>query len=800
MSYNTDREEFLKLKRAAFDTLYASLNEMQRKSVYRVNGELLILAGAGTGKTTVLVNRIAHIITYGDAYYHDAVPSTLTEEQFETLKKYETLDKEQLREALKCCAYRPCPPWGVLAITFTNKAANEMKQRLAALVGEGVADQMWVGTFHSVCVRILRSNVHLLGDRFNSGFTIYDGDDSKRLIVQCMRELNIDEKMLPAKSVAARISRIKDELTTPEEFNEATNNGDFRESSIATIYELYQHRLGENNALDFDDLIFKTVYLLRTHPEVLENYRRKFSYVNVDEYQDTNPAQFELTKLLSSGKHNLMVVGDDDQSIYKFRGATIKNILQFDTVFKNCEIIKLEENYRSTSNILGAANSVIRHNFGRRGKELWTEKKGGAGVHIRKLNNQNDEARFIINTVRDFVNNEGRKFSECAVLYRMNAQSNSLENQFARSGIPYRVLGGTRFYERREIKDILAYLTVINNPSDNLRLKRIVNEPKRKIGDSTMTAVEDIAAETGTSLFTVMANASSFTALAKNAPKLEKFAAMILSLKECAETKGMKELCTRLLDETGYREMLLSSTQPEDIDRLANIEELVTNMVQYEESNDEPTLDGFLQSVSLVADIDNYDKSADAVVLMTIHSAKGLEFPIVFLPGMEEGIFPGIMSVNNPDELEEERRLAYVAMTRAKEHLYMLHTDERMFFGKTQRNPPSMFLGEISEEFIDAEPIKKAPTAQPKQEIRPTTKRKHPLSAEVTRPSSEIGSVGKTTGFERFAPGDRVRHMTFGEGNVLTVTEMGADILYEIVFDRVGTKKLMATYAKLRRA
>lgn len=796
MSCNVDREEFLKLKRAAFDTLYDSLNDMQRESVYRVRGELLILAGAGTGKTTVLVNRIAHIITYGDAYYCENVPDSLTEEQLNKLKEYKTLDKEQLREALKYCAVRPCPPWGVLAITFTNKAANEMKQRLAALVGEDVAGQMWVGTFHSVCVRILRSNLHLLGKKFNSSFTIYDSDDSKRLIVQCMRELNIDEKMLPPKAVAARISRIKDELMTPEEFTE--KGGDFKDSQIATIYELYQHRLAESNALDFDDLIFKTVYLLRTHPEVLEHYQRKFSYVNVDEYQDTNPAQFELTKLLSSGKHNLMVVGDDDQSIYKFRGATIKNILQFDTVFKDCRIIKLEENYRSTSCILGAANSVIRHNFGRRGKELWTERQGGDGVHIRKLNNQNDEARFIINTVRDCVNKHGYKFSDCAVLYRMNAQSNSLENQFARSGIPYRVLGGTRFYERREIKDILAYLTVINNPTDNLRLKRIVNEPKRKIGESTMSAVEDIAVENDAPLFAVMANASSFTALAKNAPKLEKFAAMILSLKECAETKGMKELCTRLLDETGYREMLLSSTQPDDIERLANIEELVSNMVQYEESNENPTLDGFLQSVSLVADIDNYDKNADAVVMMTIHSAKGLEFPIVFLPGMEEGIFPGIMSVNNPDELEEERRLAYVAMTRAKEQLYMLHTDERMFFGKTQRNPPSMFLGEIAEEFVDAEPVKKAPV-QTKQEMQPVTKRKHPLSAEVTRPSSEIGSVGKTTGYERFAPGDKVRHMTFGEGVVLTVTEMGADILYEIVFDKVGTKKLMATYAKLRR-
>ncbi len=797
MSYNVDKDEFLKVKRAAFDTLYASLNDMQRESVYRVNGELLILAGAGTGKTTVLVNRIAHIITFGNAYESDEVPQDLSREQYERLCSYATLEKDELREALKCCAVEPCPAWGVLAITFTNKAANEMKTRLSALIGAELAEQMWVGTFHSICVRILRSNIHLMGTSFNSGFTIYDSDDSKRLIIQCMKELNIDEKMLPAKTVSTRISRLKDELVTPEEFSAREN--DFRDSRIATIYELYQHRLGQSNALDFDDLIFKTVCLLRSFPEVREKYGRKFRYVNVDEYQDTNPAQFELTKLLASGSGNIMVVGDDDQSIYKFRGATIKNILQFDTVFENCKIIKLEQNYRSTSNILGAANSVIRHNFGRRGKELWTNGEDGGKVHIRKLTNQNEEARFIINTVRDLVNKEGLKFSDCAILYRMNAQSNSLENQFARSGIPYRVLGGTRFYERREIKDILAYLTVINNPSDNLRLKRIVNEPKRKIGDSTMTAVEDIAAETGSSLFTVMSNASSFTALAKNAPKLERFTSMILSLKECAETKGMRELCTRLLDDTGYKEMLLTSTLPEDIDRLANIEELISNMVQFEENNENATLDGFLQSVSLVADIDNYDKEADAVVMMTIHSAKGLEFPIVFLPGMEEGIFPGIVSVNNPDELEEERRLAYVAMTRAKKHLYMLHTDERMFFGKTQRNPPSKFLSEIDGEFVDEDPGKKTPAARKPDVQTPPAKRKYPLSAEVTRPSSEIGSIGKTTGFERFAPGERVRHMTFGEGVVLTVTEMGADILYEIVFDKVGTKKLMATYAKLRR-
>ncbi len=794
------KDEFLKIKRAAFDKLYSSLNDMQREAVYHVNGELLILAGAGTGKTTVLVNRIAHIITYGDAYHSDTVPDHITPEQFEKLKSYDTLSHDELADLLKCCAVKPCPSWGVLAITFTNKAAGEMKQRISSLIGEEISGDMWIGTFHSICVRILRAHISLLGGKYNSNFTIYDSDDSKKLILQCMKQLNIDEKLLPAKTVANRISRIKDELTTPEEFTDMSSH-DFRESQIATIYELYQHNLRENNAVDFDDIIFNTVNLLSEYPDVLAKYQRKFKYINVDEYQDTNLAQFELTRLLASGSENLMVVGDDDQSIYKFRGATIANILKFDEKYPNCSVIKLEQNYRSTSNILGAANSVIRHNFGRRGKELWTEYTDGSKVLVRRAINQNDEAKFIINTVRDMVNKDGMKFSDFAVLYRMNAQSNSLENQFAKSGIPYRILGGMRFYERKEIKDMLAYLTVINNPGDNLRLKRIVNEPKRKIGDSTMSAVEDIAAENDVPLFTVMANASQFTALAKNAAKLEKFTSMILSLKECAETKGMRELCTRLLDDTGYREMLLTSTLSEDIERLANIEELISNIVSYEENEENATLEGFLQSVSLVSDIDNYDKTADAVTMMTIHSAKGLEFPIVFLPGMEEGIFPGMMAVNNPDEMEEERRLAYVAMTRAKKQLYLIHTEERMFFGKTQRNPKSKFITEIDKEFLEEEQPKKPAVTRPQmQPAQPGHKRRYPLSNELTRDVSGIGSVGKTTGYERFGAGERVHHMTFGDGTILTVTEMGADILYEIVFDKVGTKKLMATYAKLKRA
>ena len=797
MNSTISRQEISALKQKAFTKLYSSLNDMQRKAVCHTTGPLLVLAGAGTGKTTVLVNRIAHIMSFGCACEVDDIPKSVASEDIEKLRNYNLLEKEELRELLKKFAVAPCPSYNILAITFTNKAANEMKTRLAAILGDE-AEDMWVGTFHSICVRILRAHADKLG--YTRSFTIYDSDDSRRLVLQCMKQLNIDEKSIAPKYAQNCISRAKDELLTPADYMETSSKSrDPRASSIAVIYELYQHILKENNAMDFDDLIFNTVTLLKGYPEIRSYYTKRFKYISVDEYQDTNVAQFTLTYILSTHHHNIMAVGDDDQSIYKFRGATVKNILGFDKYFDSAQVIKLEQNYRSTANILAAANSVIRNNVARRGKELWTQAEDGAKVRIKRVATQNDEAKFIINTIRDLVNTKNVKFSECAVLYRMNAQSNSLENVFAKSGIPYRILGGLRFYERKEIKDMLAYLTVINNPRDDLRLKRIINEPKRKIGDSTIAALEGIATDHGISLFDVMSRCNEFPVLSKVSSKLLNFTSIITTLREIAETQPLEQLFEPLLSLTGYRDMLINSGLEEDRDRLSNIEELFTNIRTYCEETEDANLEGFLQDIALVADVDNYDKEADAVVMMTIHSAKGLEFPVVFLPGLEDGIFPGMSSLTDPAELEEERRLAYVAMTRAEKYLYMIHTDERMLFGKTQRNPKSTFLTEIPEVYTEVDIVKRPVIQQTEHTDTQPSRKRHIISSELTKTADKITSLGKSTGYDRFTAGDRVRHMVFGEGTIQSVTEMGADMLYEVVFDNVGTKKLMATYAKLQK-
>ena len=658
-----DKNQITELKRQAFDAYYSFLNEMQRKAVYTVEGPLLVLAGAGTGKTTVLVNRIANILNFGNAYYSDYCPDNLSDVDIAVLENAEDRSKEELFEVLSKFRYGAAGKYDILAITFTNKAANEMKTRLNSIINDDYGD-MWVGTFHSICVRILRINADRLGYEHN--FTIYDTDDSKKLMGDCMKRLNIDEKILPLPLALKRISRAKNELVDAESFADEAS-GDYRESQIATIYELYQHELHKNNAFDFDDLIMQTVKLLAENDDIRDKYCRKFKYISVDEYQDTNYAQSKLIELLAKNDGNIMAVGDDDQSIYKFRGATIKNILEFDKIFKNCTVIKLEENYRSTSNILNAANSVIRNNKSRRGKELFTKAGEGDKVHIKRMPNQNDEARYIISMIKEGVVKNGRSFSDYAILYRMNAQANAIQSTFVKSGIPFRIIGGRRFYEKKEIRDIIAYLTVINNPADDQRLLRIINEPKRKIGDSTIDAVKAIAEERETDLFHIMSVSGDIPELCKVASKLEKFTAMIMGLKSCADTLPLPELLEMTLDASGYRDMLLSSGDDEDRDRLDNIEELKSTMTQYETEEAEPTLEGFLQSISLITDIDNYDKDANATVMMTIHSAKGLEFPVVFLPGMEEGVFPGMQSEIDPGELEEERRLAYVAITRAKQ-------------------------------------------------------------------------------------------------------------------------------------
>ncbi|MBQ3869358.1 MAG: UvrD-helicase domain-containing protein [Clostridia bacterium] len=791
---STQNARLLKLKRDAFDRYYSNLNEAQRKAVYTVDGPLLVLAGAGTGKTTVLVNRIAHILNFGDAYTTDSIPDGITDKDIEALGSASSLSSEDLFDVLLKFAHNKCPAYNVLAITFTNKAANEMKTRLRGKLNESY-DDMWVGTFHSVCVRILRANAERLG--FTKTFTIYDAEDSKKMIAECMSLLNIDDKMLPVSNVAHRISREKDRLVEPAEFTEESQN-DFRDSQIATIYELYQHKMKNSNAMDFDDLILYTVKLFSDNPDVLNKYSGKFRYISVDEYQDTNYAQYQLVKLLSSVHKNIMAVGDDDQSIYKFRGATIKNILNFDKIFPSCSVIKLEENYRSTKNILDAANSVIRNNKSRKGKELFTRKDGGEKVRIKKLYNQLEEAKFIINTIKEKSVRQNRPYSDFAVLYRTNAQANAVQTAFGKSGIPFRVIGGRRFYEKKEIKDVIAYMTVINNPADDQRLLRIINEPKRKIGESTIEAIKTIAEEQETDLFNVMMRSSDIPALSKVGSKLSKFTDIIIELKSLCDTVPLSEFLENVLDRTGYRDMLLQSGLEEDKDRLDNIEELKSSMIQYELEDVSPSLEGFLQSISLITDIDNYDTNANAVVMMTIHSAKGLEFPVVFVPGMEEGIFPAQQSVNDPSEIEEERRLAYVAITRAKEELFLSHCNERMLYGRTSYNPVSRFVEEISPEATDSVRSKKINVAE--QMNSSQGKRKHILSSEILMDSAAIGNVGKTKGYETFTEGDRVSHMTFGVGTVIKATVMGADTMYEINFDDHGKKRLMATYAKLTKA
>ena len=793
------KERYLKIKRALFDKVYSDLNREQRRAVFTVNNPLLILAGAGSGKTTVLVRRIAYIIKYGNAYYSDFVPGNITEAQVSSLES--ALDfpaKEIETYILPEFATRPCPPWRVLAITFTNKAANEIKARLAATFDNpDVANEIWAGTFHSICMRILRSNVEFSG--YKRDFTIYDTDDSKKSVSAAMKELNIDEKMLPIKTVMNYISRAKDKLKTPDMFI-AEAGLDYRLQQIGHIYERYQERLVTSNAMDFDDIIMNTVRLFRNHPEILEQYSSRFEYVCVDEYQDTNEAQFVLTSLLASKHRNLMVVGDDDQSIYRFRGATIENILGFDRHFSDTTVIKLEQNYRSTSTILDAANAVISHNEGRKGKNLWTDGANGSPIHVEKLEDQNAEARYITDTINKMVASGERQYRDFAVLYRVNAQSGNIEKIFAKSALPYRLLGGVRFTDRKEIRDIVAYLQLINNHNDNVRLLRIINEPRRKIGDRTLETVEAIASEVGCSMFEVIEQADKYAALSRSASVLTSFAGLINSLtKAAADGCPLDALVNLTLEQSGYMKMLKDAGQ-EEAERVENLQEFISGVVEYMNASEEPTLTGFLEETALVADVDQYDESADAVVLMTIHSAKGLEFPVVFLPGMEEGIFPGMQATMNEGEIEEERRLAYVAITRAKELLYITTTKSRIQYGRTQFNPPSRFIEEIPKKLTVSDTARAAERRRAEAMYAPKVyiKKGESVSNDITVNKPLAPKMPKTSR-ETFSPGDRVKHITFGEGEILSVKVMGADILYEVAFDRVGTKKLMGTYAKLTR-
>ena len=802
--------KFLEAKRALFDKVYASrLNPEQRRAVFTVGGPLLVLAGAGSGKTTVLVNRIVYLIKYGNAYFSEYTPEGLSPEAVEILSDAVNMSPEEIEEILPQFTDRPAAPWSVLAITFTNKAAGEIRDRLVkAFADDSVASSVWSGTFHSVCLRILRRYGDRLG--YRDGFSIYDTDDKKRLITHCMKYLDIDEKRLAVKAVANAISIAKDELKYPDDVE---TSRDPRSRDIVAIYKLYQKKLMENNAVDFDDIIMKTVELLQEDAEVREYYQNKFKYVLVDEYQDTNYAQFVLTRLLSDKYRNIMVVGDDDQSIYKFRGATIENILNFDSTYPDATVIKLEQNYRSTGNILEAANAVIHNNTGRHDKRLWCDKGAGEKIVLHEADDQNDEGRYIIDRINSGIKRDGRKYSDYAVLYRINALGRSLQTSFAKSGVPYRVVGDMGFYDRKEVKDMMAYLSVLLSPFDNLRLKRIINEPKRKIGQATVDAIEEIAVQAGLPMYDVVKNAGEYTALAKNAEKLTAFSDIIEKVRE--EKTLPSEMISSLYESSGYKAML-EAEGFEGEGKIENIQEFIGAAVEYEtrctSAGIEPTAMGFLEEISLIADVDKYDETADAVVLMTVHAAKGLEFPVVFIAGMEDGIFPSQQNIGEETEMSEERRLAYVAITRAKEMLYITHARNRMMYGKTTYNQLSRFVkDELPKQLVfdDVQRKRERSTYSGYNYTQPIGQQRSfgdsgSYFSELRRPT-EIAAKKREKpgaaeyGIIRFAPGTRVRHDMFGEGEILSSRDMGGDVLYEVRFDNGQTKKLMATFAKLKK-
>ncbi len=790
-------QKFLSLRKKLIEKDFGYMNDSQFEAVTTTKGAVLVLAGAGSGKTTVLVNRIANLVKYGEAYNSDFVPF-FTEQDITVAQDY--LDgKVDKLQSNAFSVSRP-HPWEILAITFTNKAANELKERINAKLGEG-GESLWAGTFHSICGKILRMNAERLG--FTSHFTIYDTDDQKRLIKNIIKDNSIDEKMFPVRSVLSAISSAKDSLISPTEYKE-TAGSDYRQQTIAKLYEAYQKRLKSADAMDFDDMINFTVKLFSENPDVLEHYGSKFKYIMVDEYQDTNHAQYELVRLLASVHGNLCVVGDDDQSIYRFRGATIENILNFEDDYEDAKTIRLEQNYRSVGNILDAANAVISNNRGRKGKNLWTDKGDGELIKLYTAADERDEAHFVADRILESVRS-GANMSDHAVLYRMNAQSASIENVFARSGISYRVIGGMRFYERKEIRDVLAYLNLINNNNDDIRLRRIINEPKRGIGDTTLNHATDIALGLGLSLFEVLDNAAQYAPLSRAATKLAEFCAMIKHLSALVDQLSIGELVVEVLEKSGYRDSLLTDADPKNADRLQNVDEFVNTVKQYEFENDEPTLSAFLEEIALVSDVDSMNDSDDKVTLMTIHSAKGLEFENVFLIGLEEGVFPGNQSIfGGESEIEEERRLMYVAITRAKRKLYICNAVTRMVFGSTNRNLPSRFLREIPDRYCDNfnKPLQMSYGRSYNTGNSFYTERKK-SQTKAFGGSTSFGTFSAakkvdTTANGSYSAGQRVEHKAFGTGLILSVSPMGSDTLLEIAFDTVGTKKIMAAYAKLK--
>ena len=792
-----DKSEILALRRAVLEKDFARMNDRQKQAVFTVNGPLLILAGAGSGKTTVLINRIANILRYGDAYNSTYLRDDLDENDIAACKAYIENGTPLTTETQEHLSVSACAPWRIMAITFTNKAAGELKDRLCTMLGETASD-IWASTFHSTCARILRRDGERIG--YSSHFTVYDTDDQRRLMKSILKELDISEKNITPKSILNEISRAKDSLISPAEYA-LTVGDDFRLKIISRAYTTYQKRLEDADAMDFDDLINKVVELFKKCPDALEYYQNRFRYLMVDEYQDTNHAQYTFVRMLAEKSGNLCVVGDDDQSIYKFRGATIENILSFENTFQNATVIRLEQNYRSTQNILDAANAVIEHNTERKGKTLWTQNGTGAMIHLHTAENETDEAERITKIILDGVA-AGRKFSDYAVLYRMNSQSLTFERNFAKSGVPHRIIGGTRFYERREIREMIAYLSVINNPSDEMRLRRIINTPKRSIGDRSVEVAAQIGQQTGETLFEVVSHAKDYPALSRAANKMTLFAAQMQGLIELNDDEKVTlgELYDELVERIDYLNFLKTDDPESAEDRAANVQELASNLRRFEEENPEGTLSDFLEEVSLITDIDNYDNNADSVVLMTVHSAKGLEFPVVFLPGMEENIFPGMASVYVPSEVEEERRLAYVAITRAKEELYIFHAESRMIFGMTNRNRVSRFVEEIPETLVEhtrsrdysARPVS-MPSFGGAKPFGEAPKTKSVAEAGGFTPKPRVKPAPAGT----YRVGDTVLHKAFGTGLIVSATPMANDTLLEVAFDKVGTKKLFANFARL---
>jgi len=781
---------FVQARRKYIASQFKKLNQVQQDAVMTTDGPLLLLAGAGSGKTTVLINRIANLIRFGRASDSNDVPDTVTEEDVVFLENLQepVSDPDRYR-ADYLCALDPAVPWSIIAITFTNKAANELKERLSLMLGPEAQD-VWAMTFHSACCRILRRDIERLG--YSRSFTIYDAADSERVMKDIIKEMGLDDKTFPARLVLSVISREKDNMTSPKQLlQRAEETNDVRIYHVARAYEKYQSRLKDSDALDFDDIIVQTVKLLQEHEDVRTYYQRKFRYVLVDEYQDTNHLQYLLTSLLAGGYENICVVGDDDQSIYRFRGATIENILNFEDQYRGARLIRLEQNYRSTQAILNAANAVIAHNIGRKGKRLWTANGEGDPITVYEAADEGAESNYVASQI--ISKSKGKGFRDFAVLYRTNAQSNALEYAFKRNGIPYRVIGGMRFFDRAEVKDMLSYLCVINNRNDDLRLRRIINNPPRGLGQKTIETVERLAQVEGQGMYKVVSDPYCYGPLEKSANKLMQFTVLIEELAQLLDTDiTLPEFYDAVLEKTGYVAMLESKPTEENKTRLENVRELKSSINAYVQNAEIPTLAGFLEEIALYTDLEQYNEEDDAVVMMTMHSAKGLEFPHVFLVGFEDGLFPGMRAIGDRDEMEEERRLCYVAITRAKNCLTICHAKQRMLYGRTNASLPSRFLREIPEDIT----VKKGgyQTATYSAGYYGTQVPQRPTYGAAYQREIAGSSTSKVN-VPEINKGDMVHHTAFGKGMVLSVMKMGGDALLEIAFDQIGTKKLMAKTA-----